>query len=159
MVDEPMLILCDDGPETANRLLKALRDSHGSSVEIFVLDHNVTHETIAVLLPKNAPSLAAALRDWAYEWWPAEKFATPEKYLSGFGVLIEPGEYTSFSTSCPYCSAADMLSVVGGAFQAMGVRIQADGFAFADAQMMQTDEEEILCSQCQRTFSADAIRL
>ena len=156
-MDKPIIVRCDD-----EDLMAAMRAIHGQRVEVFVLDHNQTGETLMVLLPDQESSLAAALRDWVDTWWTVghdAQWDTPEQYLRGFGVVIEPGHWTAFATSCPYCGGADELEVVGGTFQTMGVRVSAEGFAFADASMMQTEDEEIQCNACHRTFSADAIRI
>lgn len=161
-MEAPTIVMCDDEKEVVNRLVDALRDAHGQQVEVFVLNHGQTREVVVVLLPEKGPSLAAALRDWVEGWWsdPDEAaFGTPERYLRGFGIAIESGNFTTFATSCPYCSAEDVLEVVGGTFQTMGVRVSAEGFAFADASMMQTEKEEVRCDACQRTFPAEAIRL
>lgn len=160
-MDQPYIVLCDDD-NLADRLISALRDAHGTQVQVFVRDHHETGETVLVLLPENGPSLAAALRDWVDGWWSdpdAAKFGSPENYLRGMDVVVEPGDYTTFTTSCPFCGVNDQLSVVGGTFQAMGISIAHDGFAFADAQMMQTEDEEVRCDACGSTFSMDAIRL
>ena len=156
------IVVCNNDQDLANTLLHALRQAHGTVTRVFVREHDARGETLVALLPSDGPSLAAALRDWVYEWWSdedTEKLGTPERYLQGFGVMIEPGDFTSFSTSCPYCGVDGALDVVSGNFQAWGISINADGFAFADAQMMQTDNEMVECYACHRTFSTDEIRL
>lgn len=160
-MEKPAIVLCDDD-NLADRLLSALRDAHGTQVQVFVRDNHQTGETVLALLPEHGLSLAAALRDWVDGWWSdadAAKFGSPENYLRGMNVVVEPGDYTTFTTSCPFCGANDQLSVVGGTFQAMGISIAHDGFAFADAQTMQTEDEMVQCEACSRTFSMDAIRL
>ncbi|NMP24688.1 hypothetical protein [Sulfobacillus harzensis] len=161
-MEKPAIVVCDYEKDVADRLMDALRDAHGHQVEVFVLNHDQTGEAVMVLLPEQGPSLAAALRDWVAEWWSdmdEDAFGTPERYIRGLGVAIEPGDDTTFSTSCPYCGVGDHLMVVGGTFQAMGMAIQADGFAFADAKNVTTEDEQIYCDGCHRTFSAHAIRL
>ncbi len=160
-MNEPTIVLYDND-NLADRLMSVLRDAHGTQVQVFVRDHHQTGETVLALLPEHGPSLAAALRDWVDTWWTVghdAQWDTPEQYLRGFGVVIEPGQWTSFATSCPYCGRADELEVVGGTFQTMGVRVSAEGFAFADAQMMQTEDEEVRCNACRRTFPATEIAL
>ena len=161
-INKPLVLINDHDKDLAALLMDGLRQMHGQRVEVFTLDHAQLGETVMVLLPENGPSLAAALRDWVDAWWSEgdeATYGTPEAYLRGFGVVIEPGEYTSFSTSCPYCGQADELEMVGGTFQTLGVPITAAGFALADASMMQTEDEIVLCNACQRSFSADAILL
>lgn len=161
-MEAPTIVVCDDETDAAGRLMDGLRDAHGQQVEVFVLHHDQTGEAVMVLLPEKGPSLPAALRDWVNDWWSdrdEQHYGTPEHYLRGFGIAIESGDFTTFATSCPYCGQEGALEVVGGTFQTMGVRVDAEGFAFADASMMQTEEELVRCDACQRTFSADAIRL
>ena len=161
-ISESTIILVDNEKDLASRLLAVLRTFHGTTPRIFVKDHATASDTVVVLLPPGGPSLAATLRDWVADWWSEgddDEYGTPEQYLAGFGVVIDAGDYRTFSTSCPYCGAEDTLTVVTGTFSAMGLGVQADGFAFDDAQSLQTEDEQIFCSGCQRTFSADDIRL
>lgn len=161
MIDKPMIVVVDDPADAGGLVIHGLRQMHGQRVEVFALDHEGTRETVLVLLPENGPSLAAALRDWVAEWWSdgdEDTYGTPETYLRGLGVVIEPGDYTSFATSCPYCGGDDGLKVVGGTFRT-AIPISADGFAFLDANALETEDEEVRCDVCGRTFSADAIRL
>ena len=160
-ISEPMIILVDNEKDLASRMLTALRAVDGTTPRIFVKDHAAS-DTVVVLLPPGGPSLAAALRDWVAEWWSdgdADTYGSPAKYLAGFGVVIEGNDDATFSPSCPYCGAADTLTVVHGTFSAVGIAVLADGFAFDDAQSLHTEDETIACSACQRTFSADDIRL
>lgn len=158
----PMIVVIDHERDLTDRLFLALRAVDGTTPRIFVKDHATCSDTVVVLLPPGGPSLAAALRDWVADWWSDgddDEYGTPEQYLAGFGVVIDAGDYGTFSTSCPYCGAEDTLTVASGTFSAMGLGVQADGFAFDDAQSLQTEDEQIFCSSCQRTFSADDIRL
>lgn len=149
------VILCDNDKELDKRLLAALREAHGQAVEVFVLDHDRTGEAVVVLLPEDGPSLAAVLRDWVQDWWSdgdEEDFGTPERYIRGLGVAVKSDDYATFSTSCPYCGVEDHLEVVSGQFNAMGIELTSDGFAFADAKNVHTKDEQIRCDACQRTF-------
>lgn len=159
---KPLVLINEHDKDLAALLMDGLRRMHGQRVEVFTLTHTSLGETVVVLLPEDGPSLASALRDWVDAWWSEgdeDTYGSPETYLRGFGVVIEPGDYTSFSTSCPYCGHADELEVVGGTFQTLGVPITAAGFDFADASMMQTEDEIVLCNACQRSFPAAAIQL
>ncbi len=141
MIDSPQIVVCDDDQDLAKTLLNALRQAHGTVTRVFVRDHDACGETLIAMLPSEGPSLATALRDWVNEWGSEGDegtYGSPEAYLRGFGVVIDPGEFTSFPTFCPYCGVDGARDLVSGEFQAMGSPINADGFAFADAPMMQT---------------------
>ena len=58
-----------------------------------------------------------------------------------------------YQTRCPACNEADCLYVIGGVFQATGMQLCSDGFAFADAQQMSTEDEAVRCTSCTRMFS------
>ncbi|POB12164.1 hypothetical protein [Sulfobacillus sp. hq2] len=158
----PAVILCDGDTFEADRLLAALRDAAGTQPRLFVKDHATLPETLVVLLPPDGPSLAAVLRDWVRTWWSdadAARSGTPEQYLAGFGVVLDPDPYATFSTSCPYCGADGTLSVVSGVFATQGVAVHADGFALDTAAVLHTADEMVACAACQRTFAAADIAL
>lgn len=151
----PRIVLCDDDKHAADSLLGALRDTDGYPVRIHVKRHDITNETVVVLLPSNGPSLAAALRDWVETWWDDEDEArhlSVEKYLQGFGIVIEPSDFAACVTSCPYCNARDTMYVIAGTFSTMGMALNYDGFAFGDADSVDTDDLEVECEACHRVF-------
>lgn len=63
-----------------------------------------------------------------------------------------------YVTHCPSCNEDDCLYVIGGVFQAMGLPLCSDGFAFDDAQQMSTEDEVVACSMCRRHFSLSDLR-
>ena len=159
---EPLVIVCDHSKDDADLLMGILRVFSNTTTRVFVRDHATLSETVVALLPTPGPSLAAALRDWVEDWWSdedTEEYGSPATYLRGFGITLPDTEDTTFSTSCPFCGAEDALFVVGGTFHAMGMRIEVNGFAFDEAQNVQTEDEHIICEACGRTFSADEILL
>ena len=155
----PQIIVCENDKNLASLLLTALASVQGHPCEVFVKSNGT--EQIVILLPTPGPSLAAALRDWVHSWWSdgdAATYGTPESYCATFGVIIPTDKFASFSPSCPYCGA-DTLYMTSGTFQAMGLLLNADGFAFDDADNVQTADEQVTCSACERTFSLQAVLL
>ena len=60
-----------------------------------------------------------------------------------------------FSLTCPRCKAPPdeaHLEVVSGTFNAIGMRLQEDGFATSDANQFNTDEEWVFCNACDARF-------
>lgn len=152
---EPLIVVSDDTNQFGDVLLAAVREADGHAVRIHVKRHDITNETVVALLPQPGPSLAAALRDWVGTWWDDENAArhlTIEKYLQGFGILIEPSDFAACVTSCPYCNARHTMYVVGGTFSAMGMALSYDGFSFGDASSVDTDDLEVECEACDRIF-------
>lgn len=58
-----------------------------------------------------------------------------------------------FRTACPFCGANGRLTVVSGRFDAVGMTLTEDGFAFADAKEIYTEDEDVHCDACNRYFS------
>lgn len=150
--------------EDGRELLALLREFQGTPATIHVLDNEEENESYVVIRPSDGPSLARILRDWVDGWWGGDeqhvdRYGSPEAFLRRLGVVIPTGEFVSFSPSCPYCYAADTLSVTGGTFDATGMQLSADGFAFDDAKQVNTTDVQVHCEACDRTFSADAIQL
>ena len=52
-----------------------------------------------------------------------------------------------FKDKCPHCNAEE-LEVISGNFQAYGMKLCKDGFAFADAKQVDTDDENVRCRNC-----------
>jgi hypothetical protein len=159
---EPLVIVCDHSKDDADLLMGILRAFSNTTARVFVRDHATSSETVVALLPTSGPSLAAALRDWVIDWWSdddTEEYGSPAAYLRGFGITLPDTEDGTFSTSCPFCGAEDALFVAGGTFHAMGMRLEANGFAFAEAQNVQTEDVQITCEACGQMFSADEILL
>ncbi len=151
----PMIVVSDDTNQVGDLLLAAMRQADGHAVRIHVKDHDITNETLVALLPQPGPSLAAALRNWVDTWWDDEdavRHLSIEKYLQGFGVVMEPSDFAACVTSCPYCNARHTMYVVGGTFSAMGMALNYDGFAFSDASGVDTDDLEVECEACHRVF-------
>ena len=57
-----------------------------------------------------------------------------------------------FCATCPLCLVAGDLEVVSGIFRITGMHLNEDGFAFADASQVETEDERVLCRACERTF-------
>jgi hypothetical protein len=64
-----------------------------------------------------------------------------------------------FDTTCPKCGENGDIYVVFGRFKAIGLPLSEDGFAFTDAQQMETDHEVCLCCTCQETFPLSEVTL
>jgi uncharacterized protein YbaR (Trm112 family) len=60
-----------------------------------------------------------------------------------------------FRTVCPFCGTDGRLTVVSGRFYATGMWLTEDGFAFADAKQLDTEEEEVRCGACGQVFPLD----
>jgi len=61
----------------------------------------------------------------------------------------------SFMLTCPLCGAEPevaKLEVVNGIFMAGGVRLAEDGFDLRGAKSISTEDEEVKCAACGRTF-------
>lgn len=52
-----------------------------------------------------------------------------------------------YNTHCLACGA-EALEVCYGDFAAYGMRLTADGFAFADARQVDTEDEGVWCAAC-----------
>lgn len=88
---EPTVLSITGDPNPTALLLSALADYLGEPVEVFARTHDDTGETIVAIVPTHGPSLAAALRDWAENWWEdddTERFGSIPAYLAGFGVVF-----------------------------------------------------------------------
>lgn len=158
----PVIAVSDDTSQFGDLLLDAIRKMDGQAVRIHVKHHDITNETLVALLPQSGPSLAAALRDWAATWWDAEDTArhlSVDKYLQGFGVVIEPSDFAACVTSCPYCNARDTMYVIGGTFSTMGMALNFDGFSFSEASGVDADDLEVQCEACQRVFPYTEVML
>lgn len=57
-----------------------------------------------------------------------------------------------FRTTCPFCGTDGQLAVMRGYFFATGMYLTADGFAFADAQQIHTEDELVRCDACGHTL-------
>jgi hypothetical protein len=55
-----------------------------------------------------------------------------------------------YKTTCTECGAEDQLEIHSGHFRATGMRLTPDGFAFADAKQVDTEEEIVRCLNCKR---------
>jgi len=64
----------------------------------------------------------------------------------------------SFMLTCPICGAEPevaKLEVVNGIFMAGGVRLAEDGFDLRGAKSIHTEDEEVKCAACGRTFALE----
>ena len=57
-----------------------------------------------------------------------------------------------FCTVCPKCKEDHTLYVSSGVFRVMGMNLHEDGFAFADAEQVETEDEMVYCRHCDETF-------
>lgn len=67
-----------------------------------------------------------------------------------------------FMLTCPLCGAEPekaKLEVVNGIFMAGGVRLAEDGFDLRSAKSISTEDEEVKCAVCGRTFLLDQCML
>lgn len=160
-MSEPTVLAITGDPNPTELLLSALADYLGEPVEVFVRTHDNTGETIVAIVPTHGPSLAAALRNWAKDWWDDDDTArrgSISAYLAGFGVAVSENDFASFSLSCPYCGANDLF-VAQAVVRATGMPLTADGFSFQDAQSCDTTDEQVVCHACKRTFPLDRVTL
>lgn len=63
----------------------------------------------------------------------------------------------AFCTVCPGCDEDGTLSVINGIFRVQGMTLHEDGFAFADAQQVETEAEKVFCSDCGKTFNLSEV--
>ena len=53
-----------------------------------------------------------------------------------------------WNTTCPDCGAVDQLEVYTGKFSCRGMYLTGDGFSFADAKDVDTEDERVRCTAC-----------
>ena len=53
-----------------------------------------------------------------------------------------------WTTTCPDCGEEDHLEVYVGKFSCHGMYLTGDGFSFADAKEVSTEDERVRCTQC-----------
>jgi len=63
----------------------------------------------------------------------------------------------AYKTKCPKCGEEDTLYVIAGKFQASGMNLGPDGFAFMDANQVDTEDETVECSACHKMFPLDEV--
>jgi len=161
LMREPTVLAITGDPHPTGLLLSALADYVGEPVEVFVRTHADTGETIVAMVPTQGPSLARALRDWADAWWEDDdtaRWGSIPAYLAGFGVAVPEDELASFSPSCPYCGADDLF-VQQAVVRATGMAVTAYGFSSLDADTLDTEDEQVACNTCGRTFPLDRVTL
>lgn len=60
-------------------------------------------------------------------------------------------DHKTYRVTCPLCEAATnkaRLEVVTGIFRAHAMFLAPDGFSFADAKQLDTQEEQVYCHAC-----------
>jgi hypothetical protein len=64
-----------------------------------------------------------------------------------------------WNTTCPDCGAQDHLEVYVGKFHCHGMYLTGDGFAFADAKGIETQNERVRCTQCNSEWDLDFLHI
>ena len=57
-------------------------------------------------------------------------------------------EQVQWEPLCPDCGAEGHLEVYVGKFSCHGMYLTGDGFSFADAKGIATEDERVRCTQC-----------
>ena len=57
-----------------------------------------------------------------------------------------------FKTQCPKCRVEGRLEVRSGIFISHGMTLAADGFSFADAKQVDTQDERVECQSCNAVY-------
>ena len=53
-----------------------------------------------------------------------------------------------WNTTCIDCGVADQLEVYTGKFSCRGMYLTGDGYSFADAKDVDTEDERVRCTAC-----------
>ena len=62
-----------------------------------------------------------------------------------------------YITKCPKCGTEDSLHVISGSFECARMSLKKDGFCFADAKQIDTNDEIVWCLECDETFSLSEV--
>lgn len=73
-------------------------------------------------------------------------------------ILIEDTEFREFITQCPECGQLDSLQVIFGDFSATKLMLHADGFDFAEAKEVHTENEIVECRACNHRFALEDLK-